>query len=105
MILGGGARRKNKTRSKKSKHSKMVGRKKKTRKRRGGNENADAIPPAITEYCDKYNKPEAECDKSHKKAYHKLSLKHHPDKGGNEEHFKKLGECHECSKSKLRAKR
>ena len=105
-MLGGGGRRKKKTRSKKSKHSKMGGRKKKTRKKRGGNESSGvpAMPAAITEYCDKYNKPEAECDKSHKKTYHKLAREHHPDKGGNEAHFKKLGECHSVAKANCEPK-
>ena len=30
-----------------------------------------------------------------KKAYRKLALKHHPDKGGKEEQFKKLAEAYE----------
>jgi curved DNA-binding protein CbpA len=30
-----------------------------------------------------------------KKAYRDLALKHHPDKGGNEEHFKKINAAHE----------
>jgi DnaJ-class molecular chaperone len=33
-----------------------------------------------------------------KKAYHKLSRTHHPDKGGDEEKFKLIQEAFECLK-------
>lgn len=35
-------------------------------------------------------------DKDIKKAYRKLALKHHPDKGGNEEEFKELSKAYDC---------
>ena len=31
-------------------------------------------------------------------------MEHHPDKGGNEEHFKKLGECHNVAKANCEPK-
>ena len=33
-----------------------------------------------------------------KKSYHKLALKYHPDKGGNEEKFKKIGNAYDILK-------
>ncbi len=33
-------------------------------------------------------------NKSLRKAFHKLALKHHPDKGGDEQEFKTITECH-----------
>ncbi|MCH9715603.1 MAG: DnaJ domain-containing protein [Gammaproteobacteria bacterium] len=33
-------------------------------------------------------------NKALRKAFHKLALKHHPDKGGDEQEFKSISECH-----------
>jgi hypothetical protein len=35
-----------------------------------------------------------------RKCYRKAALKHHPDKGGDEEEFKKLGSCNEVGEGK-----
>ena len=40
--------------------------------------------------------PKTASDQEIKKAYRKLALKHHPDKGGDPEKFKALSEAYEC---------
>ena len=39
-------------------------------------------------------------DETIKKAYRKLAAKHHPDKGGNEEKFKKINEAYSLISTK-----
>lgn len=41
-------------------------------------------------------------DKEIKTAYKRLTLKHHPDKGGNPDEFKKIQEAYEVSQNNLK---
>lgn len=49
----------------------------------------------MSEYYDTLGVPKSASHDEIKKAYRKLAMKHHPDKGGNEEKFKKITEAFE----------
>lgn len=50
-------------------------------------------------------RPSSQSEEELKKTFRRLALKHHPDKGGNEEHFKQITEAYEILTGKRKVRR